>query len=266
MSASCETEVVEPGAPTGRSGHGRTTGRSGPCSRSTSAAPPGSPRGRADMCPAVRRAEPVARWRRRLAGRRSGRTGVRGGRGSRPADSADREPVPAALQRGRIRATLMLTAIAAAAPGAGLTAASFDGKRAVGFALTCAAAAVGGELRLHVESPVAGGCLAAMARACEPEPRRARRSRSGSGRALAADGFWPVRVEGAVRFGTIVARLTVSMRGRLPPARPRDALGDRATKPPMPCLALHRWRQQPRFDVLREPRGGDRPPGTAGWP
>ena len=56
-----------------------------------------------------------------------------------PADLVDREPVPAALRQGPDPASLALMAIAAAGPGARLAAVSFDGKRAVGFDLACAA-------------------------------------------------------------------------------------------------------------------------------
>ena len=111
------------------------------------------------------------------------------------ADLADREPVPVTLQQGPDPATLMLTALAAAAPGAGLTAASFDGKRAVGYALACAAAAVGDELACTIESRLLAG---ASRRWRERQPDSSARPavQVWLRPSLAADGLWPVRVEG----------------------------------------------------------------------
>ena len=94
-------------------------------------------------------------------------------------------------------------------PGASLAAASFDGKRVVGFALDCAGTVVAGEgeLACTVEGQLlAGASREWRDRQPEPTPRPA--VRVWLRPSPDAGGFWPVRVEAPSRFGTIVAHLT----------------------------------------------------------
>ena len=135
-----------------------------------------------------------------------------------PADLVDREPVPAALRQGPDPASLALMAIAAAGPGARLAAVSFDGKRAVGFDLACAATIVAtdGELACSVESRLLAGASRQW-RERQPEPDQRLPVRVWLRPSVAVDEFWPVRVEAPSRFGTIAARLT-SLEKRAPTA------------------------------------------------
>ena len=116
------------------------------------------------------------------------------------AELADREPVPAAMQVGPDPATLALMAIAAARPGAGLKAASFDGKRAIGFELTCAAATAGGELPCSVETRLLAGASRRW-RERQPQPDERPPVQVWLQHRTDADGFWPARLEVPSPFG-----------------------------------------------------------------
>jgi hypothetical protein len=126
-----------------------------------------------------------------------------------PADLTDREPVPEALRRGPDPASLALLAITSARPGAGLTATSFDGKRAVAFVLACQSGAEVTEAGLTCT--IRSRLLAGAARrwgdqqrqAAEPRPVQVWLQRSGP-----VHVFWPARVEAPSRFGTIEVRLS----------------------------------------------------------
>jgi hypothetical protein len=125
-----------------------------------------------------------------------------------PEQLAEREPVPEPLRAAPDPAALALTAIAAAGPGARAAGTSFDGRRAVRFALGCAAApSEEGELACTVE----GRLLAGAARAGRARPGAAA-DRDPARVWLRADvheggGWWPVRIEVPARFGTVTARL-----------------------------------------------------------
>jgi Protein of unknown function (DUF3108) len=130
-----------------------------------------------------------------------------------PADElAEREPVPAALRVGPDPAALALTAIAAAEPGARMVASSFDGKRAVRFALTCgdAASDQGGvgpaEIACAVESQLLAGASRRW-RERSPGAREAEPVRIWLRQGVSGQGYWPVRVQAASRFGMVEARL-----------------------------------------------------------
>ena len=122
------------------------------------------------------------------------------------ADLAAREPVPEVLQVGPDPASLALTAIVRAAPGSQLDGQSFDGRRSVRVALDCEEADAGAD----VACTVSGQLLAGASRTwrersrgeAEREPWRVW-LRSG----VHELGLWPVRLEAATRFGTVIARL-----------------------------------------------------------
>lgn len=134
-----------------------------------------------------------------------------------PADLADREPVPAALRQGPDPASLALTAIAAARPSASLGATSFDGKRAIGFDLACAAtAAANAELACTVESRLLAGASRQW-RERQPEPDERRQVRVWLRPRADSAGFWPARLEATSPFGSVTARLT-SLAQRVTPA------------------------------------------------
>lgn len=123
-------------------------------------------------------------------------------------ERARRDPVPAELQVAPDPATLALTAIAAASPGARLDARSFDGRRAIGFALACGEAepVTGGELSCAVSGELLAGRLRDS-----PLPEQGRADREPVQvwlrRGVQGDGYWPVRLEAASRFGTVTGRL-----------------------------------------------------------
>jgi hypothetical protein len=130
-----------------------------------------------------------------------------------PADElAEREPVPAALRVGPDPAALALTAIAAAEPGARMVASSFDGKRAVRFALTCgdAASDQGGvgpaEIACTVESELLAGASRRW-RARSPDAREAEPVRVWLRQGMGGQGYWPVRAQAVARFGRVEVRL-----------------------------------------------------------
>lgn len=123
-------------------------------------------------------------------------------------ERARRDPVPAELQVAPDPATLALTTIAAARPGTRLDARSFDGRRAIGFALACGEAepVTGGELSCAVSGELLAGRLRDSPL---PEQGRADREpvRVWLRRGVQGDGYWPVRLEAAFRFGTVTGRL-----------------------------------------------------------
>lgn len=155
-------------------------------------------------------------------------------------ERADREPVPAPLQVGPDPLALALEAFARVAPGAALSGASFDGKRALGFEVACAD-------DLVVPDPVRAGAARAATPpvggeplvACQIDGRllagasRRWRSRDADdtdrepvtvwlSRGVLVDRFWPVRVETETRFGAVSADLVA-----LEPPTTRDE----ATRP-----------------------------------
>jgi Protein of unknown function (DUF3108) len=125
---------------------------------------------------------------------------------------AEREPVPADLRVGPDPAALALTAIAAAKPGARMVAGSFDGKRAVRFALTCGDAASDGsgvapaEIACTVESQLLAGASRRW-RGRSPDAREAEPARIWLRRGVSGQGYWPVSVQVPSWFGTVEAHL-----------------------------------------------------------
>lgn len=129
----------------------------------------------------------------------------------------ERDPVPPALRKAPDPLALALHATRVAAPGARLEALSFDGKRAVRFALACAVAeravAPGddpnGPLRHLLECTVAGELVAGGSRRWQ-RGRDAERppARLWLSRELVPGRYWPVRVEAETRFGAVVVELT----------------------------------------------------------
>lgn len=118
-------------------------------------------------------------------------------------DRAGREPVPQALQIGPDPASLALSAIARAAPGARLDGQSFDGRRAVRLELACAEAQPSAELPCTISGHLlAGGSHDRPRHESERQPWRVWLREGVHG-----DGFWPVRLEAPSRFGTVGARL-----------------------------------------------------------
>lgn len=132
-----------------------------------------------------------------------------------PDDLAGREPVPEALRVSPDPASLALSAIARAAPGARLDGQSFDGRRAVRIELDCAEVQAGTDLACTVSGRLLAGASRERREhtqdAAEREPWRVW-LRTG----VHGEGFWPVRLEAPSRFGTVEARL-VSI-DRLPAA------------------------------------------------
>jgi hypothetical protein len=132
-------------------------------------------------------------------------------------ERAEREPVPADLQVGPDPAALALAAIHAAAPGTRLEGASFDGKRAVRFALACGETAMptaaGQGQEQELLCTVAGRLLAGASRRWRAE--RSRDDAAGEREPVrvwlrpgpSPHGWWPVRIEVQSRFGTVTARL-----------------------------------------------------------
>ncbi len=120
---------------------------------------------------------------------------------------ADREPVPAAMQVGPDPATLALMAIAAAGPNARLKAASFDGKRAIGFELACAAATADDELPCSIESRLLAGASRKW-RESQPQPDERPPVQVWLRPRPDGEGLWPARLEAPSPFGSVTARLT----------------------------------------------------------
>lgn len=130
-----------------------------------------------------------------------------------PVDTEEREPVPVALRTRPDPASLALTALMAARPGMSMTATSFDGKRAVRFALTCESGTPPPDGML---CQIAGEVVAGASRrwrddgeAKAPrEPVRVWLGRAGGSAAL-----WPVRLEAASKYGVVTGRLLRLVRG-----------------------------------------------------
>lgn len=130
-----------------------------------------------------------------------------------PLDTEEREPVPPALRTRPDPASLALAAIMAARPGAAMTATSFDGKRAVRFALTCENGMPQPDGMLcHLAGEVVAGAARRWrddGRAAAPrEPVRVWLARAGS-----AEPLWPVRLEAASPYGVVTGRLLRLVRG-----------------------------------------------------
>ncbi len=146
-------------------------------------------------------------------------------------DRQDREPVPAALQVAPDPLALALDAILAAAPGVRRTGTSFDGRRAIGFALDCAP-------DLVAFSDVPPGAAAAAeheALACtvagELAAGASRKWRDEDGAdekrepatvwlrdGIVEGSLWPVRVVGESRYGTVTVQLVQLERDNAPPS------------------------------------------------
>ena len=121
-----------------------------------------------------------------------------------PEDLADREPVPEGLRVGPDPATLALTAIAVAGPEARLSAMSFDGKRAVRYALACGAPEAA-DLPCTIEAELLAGASRRWRDQRTQEKRPPVRVWLRPG--VRESGLWPVRIEAESRFGTVEARL-----------------------------------------------------------
>jgi hypothetical protein len=132
----------------------------------------------------------------------------------------EREPVPPALQVAPDPLALALAAIGSAGPGAKLTGASFDGKRALRLEGACAeelvalaeaapgaaAAAERGALACSVDGELAAGASRRWkGRSMRDDDRRP--VSVWLGRGILEDAFWPVRVEAPTRYGTVTVRL-----------------------------------------------------------
>jgi hypothetical protein len=117
---------------------------------------------------------------------------------------ADREPVPEGLRVGPDPATLALTAIAVAGPEARLSATSFDGKRAVRYALACGAPEAA-DLPCTIEAELLAGASRRWRDQRTQEKRPPVRVWLRPG--VRESGLWPVRIEAESRFGTVEARL-----------------------------------------------------------
>jgi uncharacterized protein DUF3108 len=132
----------------------------------------------------------------------------------------EREPVPPALQVAPDPLALALAAIGSAAPGAKLTGASFDGKRALRLEGACAeelvalaeappgaaAAAERNGLACRVDGELAAGASRRwQGRSMRDEDRRP--VAVWLGRGILEDAFWPVRLEAPTRYGTVTIRL-----------------------------------------------------------
>jgi hypothetical protein len=132
----------------------------------------------------------------------------------------EREPVPAELRVGPDPLALALAAIDAAAPGATLAGASFDGKRVLRLEGACAENLVA----LADAPPGAAAAAEREALACTVDGElvagASRRWQGRSmrdddrepvavwlGRGILDDAFWPVRVEAPTRYGTVTVRL-----------------------------------------------------------
>ena len=133
---------------------------------------------------------------------------------------AEREPVPAALQVAPDPLALALGAIGAAAPGAKLAGASFDGKRVLRLEGACAeelvaladaaSGAVAAAEREALACSVDGEVAAGASRRWQGRSMRDDDRRPVSiwlGRGILEDAFWPVRVEAPTRYGTVTVRL-----------------------------------------------------------
>ena len=133
---------------------------------------------------------------------------------------AEREPVPAELRVGPDPLALALAAIDAAAPGATLVGASFDGKRVLRLEGSCAenlvaladappgaaAAAQGEALACAVDGElIAGASRRWKGRSMRDDEREP--VAVWLGRGILEDAFWPVRVEAPTRYGTVTVRL-----------------------------------------------------------
>lgn len=144
--------------------------------------------------------------------------------------SDEHEPVPAALQTGPDPASLAIHAVLAARPQSRLAGTTFDGRRAMRFALACgspgsgapagAVPAAGPLLPCELESELlAGGRRSARERKLRMEGPL----RLWLGHVPAAGLQLPVRIEVATNYGTVEARLVavtpVTPAGDEPPGR-----------------------------------------------
>ncbi|MFO1049297.1 MAG: DUF3108 domain-containing protein [Geminicoccaceae bacterium] len=122
-------------------------------------------------------------------------------------DLTEREPVPHELQIGPDPASLALTAIRRASPGLRLSARSFDGRRAFGFALACAeasGAAPASELACSISTELLAGASLRWREGSRDDgarhPLTVWLQRGDDGQ------LWPARLEASSRFGTIAAQ------------------------------------------------------------
>jgi Protein of unknown function (DUF3108) len=147
-------------------------------------------------------------------------------------DRQDREPVPAALQVAPDPLALALDAILAAAPGVRRTGTSFDGRRAIGFALDCApdmvaftdanpgaaAAADQEALACTVAGELAAGASRRWRDHDDADEKREPATvwlREG----IVGGSLWPVRVVGESRYGTVTVQLVELERDDPPPSQ-----------------------------------------------
>jgi len=144
-------------------------------------------------------------------------------------DLQDRDPVPPALQVAPDPLALALDSIISAAPGVQRTGTSFDGRRAIRFALDCAptmegfhdvpagaAAAAEGEA---LACTVAGELVAGASRRWRDRGDEEREPATVWLRGGILEGsLWPVRVVAETRYGTVTAQLVQLESGDPPPS------------------------------------------------
>lgn len=133
-------------------------------------------------------------------------------------DGDEREPVPAARQRGPDPLTQALRALLEAAPGGSIEGVTFDGKRATETGLACAGVPLVEEVPALGPQPVTAlacelrGVVVAGAsrrwRAPPPDDGPSEPGRLWLGRDLVDGASWPVRAELRSGFGRVTARLT----------------------------------------------------------
>lgn len=147
-------------------------------------------------------------------------------------DRLDRDPVPEALQVAPDPLALALDAILAAAPGVQRSDTSFDGRRAIAFALDCApdmvaftdvppgaaAAAEHEALACIVAGELAAGASRRWRDRDDADEKREPATvwlRDG----IIEGSLWPVRVVGESRYGTVTAQLVRLERDDPPPSQ-----------------------------------------------
>lgn len=126
-------------------------------------------------------------------------------------DRAEREPVPAELQVGPDPLSLALLALDRVGPGVRQAGTAFDGRRVVRLAAICADAPepldeVGQALLCTVEGELVAGASRRWRDREQPREERPP-TRVWLIRGGIAEGWWPVRIEAATRWGVVTARL-----------------------------------------------------------
>jgi hypothetical protein len=134
------------------------------------------------------------------------------------ATRADREPVPDALRTGPDPLSLMLQAMHVAAAGERVEGRSFDGRRAMRYALACAVersairpAALGGGAHAALLCEADGALVAGRSKRWSDRPEAGEQDRPPA-RIWLVPGLgglphWPVRIEATSRYGTVTVEL-----------------------------------------------------------